>query len=155
MRVIFYKNRTKAHESLCGKPGFGQKPPFGQSGPLHPTASPHTRPCFAKVGPRHDETPFQFYEAPFRKFETAPRILGLQEKRPNKSEKYKSWYFCFFILSDHEIMHFYITRPDNQRFLTEHLNKKNPSPKAQSPPATDELQAASKAAISYAELSRR
>ena len=21
----FYKNRTKAHESLCGKPGFGQK----------------------------------------------------------------------------------------------------------------------------------
>ena len=126
MRVIFIKIALRRTNRCVASPVLAKSPPLGQSGPLHPTASPHTRPCFAKVGPRHDETPFQFYEAPFRKFETAPRFfLRATEARPNKSKKYKSWYFCFFILSDHEIMHFYITRPDNQRFLTEHLNKKS------------------------------
>ena len=109
MRVIFIKIALKRTNRCVASPVLAKSPPLGQSGPLHPTASPHTRPCFAKVGPRHDETPFQFYEAPFRKFETAPRFsYGLQKRVRTKARNtslgifvflyYQTMKLCIFIL---------------------------------------------------------
>ncbi len=106
----FYKNRTKAHESLCGKPGFGQKPLlWGRA--AHSTPQLHlTR---GLVSQRSDlVTTKRRFSFTRRRFENLKRRLvfsyGLQKRVPTKARNtslgifvflyYQTMKLCIFIL---------------------------------------------------------